>query len=113
MKKAATCILTAVLALGIGTTGVFAAGMGCGRHYVDADGNGICDRCSVYTNGGTGGNGAGRYYTDTDGDGICDHYTDGTCPQNAADWENGSHRGRHHRSGNGHGRRHGSGNSGE
>lgn len=45
---------------------------GCGRYYVDANGDGICD------NHGAGGYcqsgyGCGQYYVDANGDGICDN----------------------------------------
>lgn len=44
--------------------GVF--GQACGRAFVDADGDGVCDN---YAQGGRG-----QGYVDTDGNGVCDNY---------------------------------------
>ncbi|WP_308753772.1 hypothetical protein [uncultured Anaerotruncus sp.] len=67
MKKTLTGLLAMVLLLSITTTAAFAAGRGQGRNYVDADGDGICDRADGICN-----------FVDADGDGVCDYRTDGT-----------------------------------
>ena len=87
MKKTVSKFLTATILLSVGTTCVFAAGLGQNQtgsegkngifecavncFYTDADGDGICDD---YASGI-----CGRYYTDADGDGICDNYASGVC----------------------------------
>ena len=43
MKRVFTGILTAALAVLLCAATAFAAGPRCGRYYVDADGDGICD----------------------------------------------------------------------
>lgn len=73
MKKVFAGILSAALALSLGATAAFAAGPGCGRYFVDADGDGICDVCGAsHTQPG-----GGRYFVDEDGDGVCDNYRSG------------------------------------
>lgn len=71
MKKILTGILAVALVASVGTTVAFAADFGgCRRHFVDADGDGICDN---YGTGCRDGNGCGNY-ADADGDGVCDNY---------------------------------------
>ena len=43
MKKVFAGILSAAIVLSMCATAAFAAGPGCGRYFVDADGDGICD----------------------------------------------------------------------
>lgn len=62
MKRVLTGILTAVLAVSLCAATAFAAGPRCGRYYVDADGDGVCDNI-----------GSRCVYVDADGDGICDN----------------------------------------
>lgn len=62
MKKTLVGILTAAMVLSVGAIGVFAAGKGTGRNFVDADDNGICDRAENVCR-----------YVDADNDGICDN----------------------------------------
>ena len=66
MKKALFGILSAAIALSLCAATAFAAGPRCGRYYVDADGDGICDNA-----------GSRCVYVDADGDGICDSYQSG------------------------------------
>ena len=71
MKKILTGILAVALVASVGATVAFAADFGgCRRHFVDADGDGICDN---YGTGCRDGNGCGNY-ADSDGDGVCDNY---------------------------------------
>lgn len=65
IKKAAVGVLAAAMVLSTGVATAFAAGPGCGRNFVDADGDGICDYA-----------GCGRNFIDADGDGVCDNYGD-------------------------------------
>ena len=87
MRKIGTGILAAVLILIAVTGSAFAAGFGhgCNRTsagwcgytncaYMDADGDGQCDRCGREV----GECGYGALYIDENGDGICDRYTAGT-----------------------------------
>ena len=68
MKKIFAGILVIGLALSVSGTAAFAAAPRCGRYFVDADGDGICDN---YTSGQSR---CGRYFVDADGDGVCDNY---------------------------------------
>ena len=90
MKKVFAGILSAALALSLGATAAFAAGPGCGRYFVDADGDGICDnagsRCAYVDADGDGicdvcgashTRPGGGYFVDEDGDGVCDNYQSG------------------------------------
>ena len=43
LKKVLPSVLAAALLLSIGTTSAFAAGLGQGPYFVDANGDGICD----------------------------------------------------------------------
>lgn len=43
MKRVLTGIMAAVLAVSLCAATAFAAGLGGGRYYVDADGDGVCD----------------------------------------------------------------------
>lgn len=61
-KKILAGVLTAALLVPAGTTGVLTASARCGN----------------------GGNGCGRYFVDEDGDGICDNYADGRAPRSGA-----------------------------
>ena len=73
MKKVFAGILSAAIVLSMCSTAAFAAGPGCGRYFVDADGDGICDICgAAHTQSG-----GGRYFVDEDGDGVCDNYQSG------------------------------------
>ena len=89
MKRVLTGILTAALAVSLCAATAFAAGPRCGRYYVDADGDGICDnigsRCVYVDANGDGlcdncggarhGHwaGCGGAFVDADGDGVCDN----------------------------------------
>ena len=88
MRRALTGILAAVLAVSLCAATAFAAGPRCGRYYVDADGDGICDnigsRCVYVDADGNGicdncgarhGHwaGCGGAFVDADGDGVCDN----------------------------------------
>lgn len=95
MKKVWVGILAAAMAVSVGTTSALAAGPGAGRHfvdadgdgvcdnfgagcsYVDADGDGICDSCGAYHRNPPAGNRRGGNFVDNDGDGICDNYPAG------------------------------------
>lgn len=80
VKRVLAGILAVALLFPVVTADTFAAaaggnrGNGCGRNFVDKDGDGICDNYA----------GGGRNFVDKDGDGICDNYADGKCPQNGA-----------------------------
>ena len=107
------------VALSMCTTTAFAAGHGCGRNFVDADGDGICDNACVYTDAdgdgicdncgidhwcGMAGDGCGRNFVDANGDGVCDNYTTGQgcgIGQDDSVQESGYGRGCHGRCGNG------------
>lgn len=88
MKKILLRLAAAAIILSLGVTGVFAAGPGCGRHFVDEDADGVCDNagsaCAYVDEDGDGvcdicgtahGSCAGSAFLDEDGDGICDNYT--------------------------------------
>lgn len=92
MKRVLTGALAAVLAVSLCAATAFAAGPRCGRYYVDADGDGICDntgsRCVYVDANGDGicdncgarhGHwaGCGGAFVDADGDGICDNFQSG------------------------------------
>lgn len=92
MRRALTGILAAVLAVSLCAATAFAAGPRCGRYYVDADGDGICDnagsRCVYVDANGDGlcdncgarhGHwaGCGGAFVDADGDGVCDNFQSG------------------------------------
>ncbi|MCI9235274.1 MAG: hypothetical protein HFG24_04760, partial [Anaerotruncus sp.] len=64
LKKVLPSVLAAALLLSIGTTSAFAAGLGQGPYFVDANGDGICDYA---------GTGCGGHFVDADGDGVCDY----------------------------------------
>lgn len=70
MKRLLTGILTAVLAVSLCAATAFAAGPRCGRYFVDADGDGICDNCGARHGHWAGCGGA---FVDADGDGVCDN----------------------------------------
>lgn len=86
MKKALVGVLSAAIVLSMCAAAAFAAEPGCGRYFIDADGDGICDnagsRCAYVDADGDGicdicgvfhtQPGGGRYFADADGDGICD-----------------------------------------
>lgn len=61
MKKAFAGVLAIAIVVSMCATAAFAAGPGCGRHFVDADGDGVCDNA-----------GSRCAYADADGDGVCD-----------------------------------------
>lgn len=89
MKKVFLGILSTAIVLSMCSAAAFAAGPGCGRHFVDAGGDGVCDnagnRCAYADADGDGfcdvcgaehGTcliGAGAAFADADGDGICDN----------------------------------------
>ena len=97
LKKVLPSVLAAALLLSIGTTSAFAAGLGQGPYFVDANGDGICDYA---------GTGCSKNFVDADGDGVCDYAgtacpyrnadgnSNGVRPQGGAGWGNGCHRGR-------------------
>ena len=62
MRKALLGAVTAAIILSLEVTSAFAAGPGCGRGFVDADGDGVCDNASSRC-----------IYVDEDGDGVCDN----------------------------------------
>ena len=74
MKKALLGVLSTVIVLSVCAATAFAAGPRCGRNFVDADGDGVCDNCGAYHRCGTAG---GGNFVDADGDGICDNYGSG------------------------------------
>ena len=71
MKKTLLGVLSTVIVLSVCAATAFAAGPRCGRNFVDADGDGICDNA-----------GSGCVYADADGDGLCDvcGAEHGSCP---------------------------------
>ena len=69
MKKGLAVIVTIVMVLGIGMASAFAAG----KHFTDANGDGVCDTCGVSAS-------CGKHFVDADGDGVCD--AAGTRPGN-------------------------------
>ena len=69
MKKGLAVIVTIAMVLGIGMASAFAAG----KHFTDANGDGICDTCGASAS-------CGRYFVDADGGGVCD--AAGTRPGN-------------------------------
>ncbi len=69
MKKVLLGVLAAVAVLLVGTISAFAAGSGVGENNADADNH------SAY---GVIGTGHGRHFADANGDGICD-YSGGAC----------------------------------
>lgn len=93
MRKVLLRVVTAAVILTLGSTGVFAAGPGDGRYFVDADSDGICDnagsRCAYADADGDGIcdlcsadhsaclTGEGAAFVDADGDGVCDNYVFG------------------------------------
>lgn len=62
MKKLTAGILTAALVLSVGVTSALAATPSQRKHFVDADGDGICDNRN-----------ASYGYIDANDDGICDN----------------------------------------
>lgn len=92
MKKILAGILTAVLVFSLSTASVLAAGRGCRRNFVDADGDGVCDYAGSYCRytdenddgicdncGALAGACGGQNFVDADGDGVCDNYAAGGC----------------------------------
>ena len=92
MKKTVFGVLAMVLVVSLCAATAFAAGPRCGRYYVDADGDGVCDnigsRCAYVDADGDGvcdncgarhGHwaGCGGAFVDADGDGICDNFQSG------------------------------------
>lgn len=93
MKKALFGILSAAIALSLCAATAFAACPGGRHHYVDVNGDGVCDNagsrcCYVDANGdgicdacgarhGSCLSGRGTAFVDTNGDGICDYYQSG------------------------------------
>ena len=90
MKKILIGVLSTAIVLSMCATAAFAAGPGCGRCFVDADGDGVCDnagsRCAYVDADGDGicdvcgaahTQSGGGYFVDEDGDGICDNYRSG------------------------------------
>lgn len=69
MKKGLAVIVTIAMVLGIGMASAFAAG----KHFTDANGDGICDTCGASAS-------CGKHFVDADGDGVCD--AAGTRPGN-------------------------------
>ena len=80
MRKRLVWICAGALALCVGAGSVLAAGQGQsnprGKNYVDADGDGVCDRYD----GSSTPAGTGKNYVDADGDGVCDRYDSGCTP---------------------------------
>lgn len=105
MRKVLLGALAAVIVLLANVGTAFAAGAGCGRYFVDAngdgvcdnagsictyadaDGDGVCDNCGIYHWCDMTGNGGN--HVDADGDGICDNYVTGQCVGNGRGRENG------------------------
>lgn len=95
MKKLLTGIFTAAMVLSIGATGAFAACMGQGRRYTDANGDGVCDNLTYRTQST-----ACARFVDSNGDGICDSCGtgygfvdangDGICDNQGAHCQNGT-----------------------
>lgn len=92
MKKTVVGVLAAGMVLSLGATGVFAAGSGYGRNFVDTDKDGICDYVGSgcryidsnndgyfdnYCKRGFSQTGYGRNFIDADGNGVCDNYGTG------------------------------------
>lgn len=77
MRKAFLGVLVSAVAFLASVTTAFAAGPKGGRCFVDADGDGICDNCSINHWCSIAGNGCGRNFVDADGDGVCDNYVSG------------------------------------
>lgn len=90
MKKIVTILTMAFIFLVCGTTVIAAqsgrgknsgqkGNSGCGKGYVDEDGDGICDNKGRFGCGkgrfgcGKGRSGCGKGYVDEDGDGVCDN----------------------------------------
>jgi len=71
MRKTILRTLATVIVLSVCATTAFAAGLGGGRYFVDADGDGVCDICGA--NYGTCLTGTGTAFIDTNQDGICDN----------------------------------------
>ena len=114
MKKTVSKFLTATVLFSVGTTCVFAAGLGQKQTdteqrngifdyavnciYTDVDGDGICDyagrNCLFMDADGNriAGYAAKPFYTDADGDGICDNYAAGMCARGGAGRGNGFRR---------------------
>lgn len=97
MKKVFLGILAAAILVSAGATASLAANVGNGRCFVDADGDGVCDRADN-----------GCAYVDADGDGVCDHYVSGQGRGCGYGWGHGPGQG-HHRQGRGCGFRGGCG----
>ena len=89
MKKVFSGILAAAIVLSMSLAAGFAAGPGYGRHFADADGDGVCDNAGsqcAYTDAdgdgfcdicGAAHTQPGGNFTDADGDGVCDNYQSG------------------------------------
>lgn len=84
----------------------------CGRAFVDADGDDVCDACGAEANSCKGyadadgdgvcdnyaaGNGCGRGFVDENGDGVCDNGGRGGCGAGAGQGAGSGYGGRHHR----------------
>lgn len=69
-------------ASGLSATAPCPTCLGSCEGFVDADGDGICDR---WGSGPCADHDGCPGYVDADGDGICDHYGNG-CPQVGSDW---------------------------
>ncbi len=78
MKKFIT-ILTMALLFSVCSATEIAAKPMHGKHYVDADGNGVCDNYGSHGHGYVMHSGHGKGYVDADGDGVCDNYSSHGC----------------------------------
>lgn len=111
IKKTALGILAASMVLSTGTATTFAARTDCGRYYVDANGDGICDnydsskhncrftdknKDGICDNCGLASHKKGQNFVDKDGDGICDNRGNGkgNGNRNGRKQGNGCHNGR-------------------
>ena len=85
MKKTLSGFFGTAVVLSLCATTVFAAGPGCGRNFVDANGDGVCDNvgtgvCAYVDADGDGFcDTCGIGFVDADGDGICDYIGSGVC----------------------------------
>ncbi len=94
IKKTALGILAASMVLSTGTATTFAARADCGRYYVDANGDGICDNCGLSRKKCLASHKKGQNFVDKDGDGICDNRGKGNGNRNGRKQGNGCHNGR-------------------
>lgn len=86
MKKMLTGVMTAALVFMIGATTTFASGWGCGRHFTDVNGAGLCDP-----------SGNVCQYVDADKYGVCDNYAGRIGSMDGAGRGQGHRRGCHRR----------------